>query len=340
MPPKDNMLEDNFIDDDEDDFSFRDDIDVADKEVEHETGKPAKEESGKQESPEISVEIVDDTPGPDKGKRVADPDKDGPVDTVDEEELRTYSKDVRKRIKQLTGRQHAERRRADELSRQYEELQKFTKNLLHNSNNMAEIIDNGEKILASEHKQRWEANLAAAKQQYREAHEAGDPNGMAAAQENIARAAAAIDRVSMHQAQPMPRHQVEEFEKKFAPPPQTQRLDDKTQDWVDRNPWFNNDPLMHAYAMGVHNEVTRRGITPTDERYFKTIDKEMRNRFPEKFSDARPRRTQSVVAPASRNDSGRIVQKVTLTESQVRLARKLNLTPEQYAAELVKVQGR
>ena len=336
MAPNKNMLEDNFIEEDEDDFSLGEDLEITSHK--DETVKDTKSDPVRDGEEKIEIEVVDDTPREDKGKRVADPDKDGPPEVVGEAELRNYSKDVQKRISKMTERQHAERRRADELSRQLTELQSFTKGLLQSNNKMADVIDKGEETLVGEHKVRLQAQLDSAKKSYKEAHEAGDPDGMAAAQEIIAKTAAAIDRVSTFKAGPMPRQNEEEFDKRFPQPKPVPQIDQATQKWLDDNPWFETDQVMNGFAMAVHNHLTNNlKIPATDPRYFKTIDNEVRKRFPEKFSNDRPRRTQSIVAPATREGGGR-TQKVILTESQMRLAKKFGLTPQQYAAEVLKQQ--
>ena len=48
------------------------------------------------------------------------------------------------------------------------------------------------------------------------------------------------------------------------------------------------------------------------------------------------KRANPVVAPASRNSGGAIQRKVQLTQTQVRLAKRLGLTPQQYATQLMK----
>jgi hypothetical protein len=65
----------------------------------------------------------------------------------------------------------------------------------------------------------------------------------------------------------------------------------------------------------------------------------MRERFPDKFDDqqveaAPVRQTGSVVAPAQR--SAKKPRRVQLTSTQVSLAKRLGLTAEQYAAQLLK----
>ena len=70
---------------------------------------------------------------------------------------------------------------------------------------------------------------------------------------------------------------------------------------------------------------------------FRSIDKEMRRRFPENFDDKDSRKTKAtVVASAKRSTAPK---KVTLTTTQVTLAKRLGLTPEQYAKELIKLNG-
>jgi len=75
------------------------------------------------------------------------------------------------------------------------------------------------------------------------------------------------------------------------------------------------------------------------------IDTRMRQVFPDKFSQqpendmAREEpvassRTSTVVAPAGRNSTK--PRKVQLTSTQVALAKRLGLTPEQYAKQLLK----
>jgi hypothetical protein len=69
----------------------------------------------------------------------------------------------------------------------------------------------------------------------------------------------------------------------------------------------------------------------------------MQKRFPENFGDnslepEKPsqRKPSNVVAPATRSTSPK---KVRLTKTQVALAKKLKLTPEQYAREIMKLEN-
>lgn len=332
---KDDLLDGDFIEDaeSENDFSARD---------EDNSFEFTPEKEGEKE-PDLVIEVQSDAPEKDKGRWVADDEKDGEPDVPSEDELKNYSKSVQGRIKNVTARMHAERRAKEERERQLSEAVKFAEELLRRNNQLSELVENGEKVLVGEHKSRLESQLNAAKQQYREAHEAGDTTAMIAAQESIAKAAAAIDRVSTHRPAPMPRHSEEDFRKQFPAPKPQPRLDDRTREWMEKNDWYGRDQLMSAYAMGIHKELTEvRGVKATDPAYWNTIDAEMRRRFPEKFETASgnsngSRQRRSPVAPAQRAGASE-ARKVILTESQVRLAKRLNITPEQYARQLVKEQ--
>jgi hypothetical protein len=265
---------------------------------------------------------------------VADDERDGNPDEPTEEDLRSYSKKVQDRIKGMSARVHAERRAKEERERQLSEAVKFAESLLKRNNQLSELVENGEKVLIGEHKSRLETQLNAAKVAYREAHEAGDANAMIAAQEQIAKAAAAMDRVSVHQTAPMPRLSEEDFRRQFAPKQQPQ-IDPQTEAWRRKNDWFGKDTVMTGFAMSLHSELTRnRGISPNDPAYWRTINSEMKKRFPERFESEQPRRREVTVGSGERGGSSES-RRVVLTESQVKLAKRLGLTTEQYAKQVL-----
>lgn len=290
---------------------------------------------------DIVVDIVDDTPEGDRGKWSADnlsTDEDG------ETEQEKYSKRVKDRIAKETAKVHAERRAKEDRERQLNEAITFSKRILEENNQLKGLIENGEKVLVSESSGRLEGQIAAAKAAYREAHEAGDVNGQLAAQESLAKAISERDRLSTHRPQNLPRMDEKELSRFTAPPQQQQVMPDQTAlSWQEKNKWFGRDEAMTAFAMGLHSQmVNREGILPTDgEPYWKRLDNEMRKRFPERFqsSGSTARRTDIVVAPASRSNGSNATRKVTLTESQARLARRLGLTLEQYASQVAAESG-
>lgn len=341
------LLEDNFIEEgDEDNFSASENevpsreerwSEVAPREPKKDTKKPAED---------LDIVVESDVPEKDRGKWVADDDRDGKPDFPDEDEVRKYSDDVQKRINSLTARTHAERRKAEQYERQLKEAENFAKSLLQRNNQLAELVEGGEKVLLTEHKGRLDSQLASAKQAYREAHEAGDTDGMIAAQETIAKVAAAMDRVSMHRPQPMPRITEESIRPYFQPKvEQEQRpapqVDDATRDWQERNPWWNKDMVMTAFAMGVHADLVKnQGVKVGSPLYWKQIDGELRTRFPERFKGERQQRRGDVVVAGVSTPTDGKKMRVTLSESEVRLAKRLGLTNEQYARQKMIEQKR
>ena len=125
--------------------------------------------------------------------------------------------------------------------------------------------------------------------------------------------------------------------------PQKPQVSQRALDWANENTWFNKDSKMTSYAFGVHEELVKKGVVGDSEEYYKEIDREMRKVFPDKFDDViedeetQQSQTGNVVAPTKR--SAKKPRTVRLTSTQVNLARRLGLTKEQYAAQLMKDQG-
>ena len=92
--------------------------------------------------------------------------------------------------------------------------------------------------------------------------------------------------------------------------------------------------------MGVHTELEAEGIELNSKEYYDRIDAAMMEAFPNKFGavveepTSQQPRTGAVVAPTSR--TSKKPRKVKLTPSATALAKRLGLTPEQYAAQLIK----
>lgn len=322
------MIDQDF--DDENDENF---VEVPEK-------KSPAEKQGKEE---LEIEIVDDTPEKDRGKWKAgdDDDKDNKKSDDDDDDIKSYSERVQKRIARETAKGHAERRAREERDRQLNELAEFSKRIIAENNQLKGLVENGEKVLVTEHTGRLESQLAAAKIAYKEAIEAADVTGQVEAQTNIAKIAAAMEQASRHQARPMPRTADTEIDR-YVTPQRAAGPDEAAMQWKERNKWFGKDEQMTATAMGVHQHVvSREGISPNDPEYYKRIDQEMRKRYPERFEaegNGQTVRRQPPVGAVTRT-GGRTVRRVTLSETQAKLARRLGLTPEQYAEQLVAENG-
>ena len=120
------------------------------------------------------------------------------------------------------------------------------------------------------------------------------------------------------------------------------RPDPSAQAWQQENPWFGEDEEMTSLALGLHEKLKREGVQVSSQEYYRRIDATIRKRFPERFEEeAEPNerpvaRKSSVVAPATRSTSPK---RVRLNPSELNLAKKLNLTPEQYAKAKLEMEA-
>ncbi len=305
----------------DDEFKFPDEVD--DKKVDD-----------KKTEDEFEIELVDDTPEDDRGRPALAEDVPDPSD----EELAAYSKNVQERIKKLTHKSHDERRRADALQRERDELERVARQTMAERDRLKQQFGQGAQIIATQAKTMAEAEVAQAESELKAAHEAFDTDAVIAAQKKLYAAMMKVDRAQNFS---IPASQPEKTEVQSAPsaqdtPPQ---LDQKTSTWMSKNKWFGEggDEEMTGFALGLHQKLVKQhgeSFTRSDE-YYSHIDKAVRQRFPEHFKGTQTR-TPSVVAPAGRVAAG--PKKVQLTSTQVALAKKFGMTPQQYAAELVKIE--
>ena len=273
------------------------------------------------------IEVVDDTPEQDKGRKPLD----RPVTDPTDDELQDYSEKVRSRIKELTHARHDERRAKEALERQHNEAIRAAQVLVEENKKLKDQLTQGQTGFISQAQKLAEVEVEKAKAALKTAHEAGDTEAFVEAQAKLNEAifnqqrvkafkpplqkAAEPDNVSAQQA---------------APTAPVQQPDPKYLAWRQKNPWFGEDDEMTSLALGLHNKLAKGGTAVGSDEYYSTIDKRMRQVFPDRF-EAEPapaKKPATVVAPSSRATSAK---KVVLTQSQVALARKLGLTPEQYA---------
>jgi hypothetical protein len=285
---------------------------------------------------EFEVDIIDDTPDEDKNKpRRAD---DAEAQIPEDDEIANYSENVQKRIKQLKFEYHEERRRKEEAARLQDEAVDYARKVYEENQKLRKTLEEGEGVLVEQAKSRVEAELDRAKAAYKEAYETGDPDKLIDAQEKLNSLQNEKFRVESYKPKPQ---QVQEEPVQLQRKPKVPEPDAKTKAWASENEWFGNDSEMTGYAFGVHESLVRQGINPQSQadEYYNRIDQSMRQRFPDKFGgqqvEAAPvRQAGSVVAPAGR--SAKKPRRVQLTSTQVALAKRLGLSAEQYAAQLLK----
>ena len=281
---------------------------------------------------DIEISVVDDRPDDDQVP-ARDESRAKPFDV--DEEIEEVGGSVNNRIKRLKYEYHEERRSKEAAERMREEAVRYADNIAKENVELKTILHRGEKVLLSEIKGRADGELDRARKEYKSAYESGDADALIKAQEALNQSQYQLSRAS--EAQPTVQDPAT-----VPPPPQPAPVDPKLQSWLKENAWFGNDEELTSFAYGVHEKLVKKdGIDPRSEEYYSRIDKRMRDVFPGKFENgmgaeepAASSRASSVVAPANRS-SGKPRQ-VQLTSTQVALAKRLGITPQQYAHQLLK----
>ena len=290
------------------------------------------------EAEEVEIEIVDDTPERDRGRKPLDREVADPSD----DEIENYSEGVKKRIKELTHARHDERRAKEQVLREKMELERLAQHMVEENKRLKQYVQTGSQHYAASQVQIAEGAVEKAKAELKRATEEFDTEGIIAAQEALMEA-----KLQMQQAKSFRPPALQEQEVVVQPQqqPATQpELDQKTLNWQARNQWFGADGYeeLTSFALGLHQKLVNSGVDPRSDEYFERIDARIKDKFPEVFGEAsKPqsgggsKRPTTVVAPATRSTGAR---KIQLTPTQIALAKKYGLTPQQYAAEVAKLE--
>jgi len=290
---------------------------------------------------DFEIEIEDDTPPEDQGKTPSEPEF---VESLERDELDEYSAEAKKKIAGFRKIYHDERRKADAADRERQEALEIAKKLYEENKALKGKVNSSEAVAVDSFKTSAEQELAMAKKEYRDAYESGDGDKLVEAQEKMTTAKIKLDRVFDATQNLNQRRALQERENDVQiqqQPVQQPMRDTKAASWQEKNSWFGQDDEMTSLALGLHEKLVKQNgmAYATTDEYYKRIDETMRKRFPENFEDVEDEKPQSkakpstVVASASRSTSSK---KVRLTTSQQAIAKKLGLTNEQYARELIK----
>ena len=307
-----------------------------------------------EESDDLEIEIIDDRPIADrKTPRVKttatnDEDIESEIEGVDEQ--------VKKRINRLKYEFHEERRAKEATEKVREEAITYAQKVQEENKRLAALIGKGEEALLGQISAKAQSQLERAKAEFKEAYESGNSEKMLEANETILNSSvdlrSANEKINYYEQQKQVQAQQpvvpqQTASQQFAPP------DPKGVKWLQDNKWFG-DPKhkdLTGFAYGLHETlINDEKIHPTSDEYYQQVDTRMRKAFPDFFGTenqaedtistdvvetASSRKPSSVVAPATRNN-GAMPRKVQLTATQVNLARRLGITPEQYAKQLAK----
>ena len=304
------------------------------------------------EQNDFELEIIDDKPP----KKIA---SDGETD----EELDGYSKTVRKRLDKATFKRREAERLADEAVKAAQQLNAENQQLKAKTREQQALLDRGETVLVSQIKEK--ASLAAdkAKAEYKKAYEEGNTDAIVASQEQMIEAQARKLEAQRWENQLPPQQTQEQQQAAYqqqmqqqmqqSVAPQIPEPEPKAKEWGDKNSWFGDEAHkgMTAYAYALHEEAIKdNGLSPNSDQYFEYIDKNMRSRFNDyawsenvsedtsgggQTATSTAKQASSVVAPSARNNGAK-PRKVKLTSTQVALAKRLGLTNQQYANQVIK----
>jgi hypothetical protein len=285
---------------------------------------------------DFELEIEDDTPEQDRNRQPLPKEM---VQELEEDELEEYSEKVKTRLKQMKKVWHDERREKEAALREQQEAVSLAQNLVEENKKLKTRLTEGEKSLIMTATREAELDTQMAERAYKEAYDSGDSDQILEAQKKLNTTSNRLERLRGYKPSLQASENSVQNQPTQAAAP---RLDPKTDNWRKQNTWFGQDEEMTATALGLHQKLEKQyggQYIGTDE-YWNTVNKTMQKRFPEYFGDEEPEKPQrtsaTVVAPASRSTAPK---KIVLKQSQLALARKLGLTPEQYAREYAKTMG-
>ena len=306
-------------------------IDISGKATRDEYAKTKNKASDTEDNnaSELDIEVVDDTPKVDRGRKASEP----PLEVTDEE-LEDYSDKVKNRIKHFSKGYHDERRAKETALREAQELEKLTKQLVEENKQLKSTTAKNQTVMLDQAKKAAERELEQAKAAYKVAYESGEADAVVEANESITTAKIKSDRLNNFK---LPTLQEDEtpVETKVETTAPTPVVDQRATEWAKTNTWFGTDDEMTSYVLGLHNKLVKTNgqeYAQTDE-YYETINARMLKMFPEELGDTveTPKRQANVVTPATRSTSPK---KIVLTQTQVNLAKRLGVSLEDYAKQV------
>ena len=240
---------------------------------------------------------------------------------------------------------HEQRRAKEVAERQNKEALTHAQRVISENRNLKNLLQKGNDALYKATEAKTDSEMQMAEKEFREAYDAGDTDRIVEAQKKVNDAQ--YSKRSVEDLRPPQGAQAnapqvqQQQQQQYTPPP-----DPRAIEWLRDNPWFGKDKEMTSFAYGLHDKlVVDQKIDPRSEDYYQAVDKRMRTVFPDHFSEDTERNAEevfpkgevsrrTVVAPATR--AVKSPRKVTLSSTQVDLAKKLGLTTEQYANQVAK----
>ena len=302
---------------------------------------------------DLEVTIIDDTPQEDRRPAKADDASPEVDDDVVDKEIADYSKRAADRISKIKYEYHEERRAKEAAARESKEAVARLQTMMSENQRLQAMVEQGGEVLNKQahNNALWAKQNAQA--EFKKAYEEGDADAMTKAQEMIARATLA-EQQSNNMAENVQAQVTKNMPVQKQAEPK-QELDPEMKEWSSKNPWFMSTVPEHqemsSYALTIDQRLRNQGINPEEDsqKYYAEVDKNMRNEYPNFFgvqvdqtaqvvseAGTTKRQPSTVVASATRDSGNKKPSQIRLTQTQVKLARQLGISPEQYANQLLK----
>lgn len=328
--------------------------DTGEDEVRQEEGVVLKKET-KQAPPEIEIEVVDDLPEAERRLNESRKEKLKKEDEISElpaskdaleEEIKDYGKRSQQRIRHLYLKYQEERSAREAATRENEEAIRYAQGVTGELTKTREYLSKGETYLLEQVKKRTELALNEAKRKYEVAYAEGDASKIADALVEMNNAAAEKREADAFKPLQVEKKGVQDEGTDGSSAQTTRRAvpqpDPQAVAWAEKNPWFGKDEVMTATAYGLHSSFVKAGMDARSDAYYSKLDAEMRKHFPDRFqkssaeSETTRSSARSVVAGVTRTGPSK---KVTLTSTQVAIAKRLGVPIEMYAKQILLERG-
>jgi len=287
-----------------------------------------------EESEDLEIEVEEEKEEEPQEVAAEEP-KEQAAESSDDE-LENYSESVQKRISKLTAKMREAERREKAATEYAQAVQKQ----LQESTQKSTVLDDS---FVSEFETRVTYQEESLRNKLKEAIDRGDVDKQVEAQAALANLAQDNQRLAyVKQQKEVQAKQLEQMQQTPQQPVQQAptQPDPKASAWAERNAWFGQDEPMTLTAFSIHKKlVEEEGYDPTGDEYYNELDSRMRRDFPHKFGEKTNRSSGPAVAGANRSGKTSNKKSVKLTQSQVAIAKKLGITNEQYAKQLLALQN-
>jgi len=293
-------------------------------------------EDKKEENNEKNIEVKEEVAVNDHK-----PNEEG----TEHEQYLKKKNDPVKRIKELTFKQREAERQQQAAIEYAKALQKENEELKKKNS----TLDNS---YIEEFKTRATSEENNIKRELQEAMQAGDFGKQAELQSKLTDTILQRQRAEMtlqkkiQEEKNKPEEKPVDFTATQQKQPPTPEPSPKAQAWVEKNSWFGNgsdtghDVVKTMATYGIHRQLINEGVDPESDDYYNEIDTRLSRYFNANTdtSQVASNRATQTVASAARNGKATGRKTVTLTPSQVALAKKLGVPLEKYAEQLQLMQ--